>query len=124
MVAIAQATRRWPLTAQNRDQSRVTLSNFRDGRSGTRADSSSSSSAYAANHHSTIALDSSTQVCSSPGQATHYHTIGAKLGSSSLTQYLVALGVNIVLLVRCMIINRTLWTIVSVLTFEETTHRL
>jgi hypothetical protein len=35
--------------------------------------------------------------CDSPDQATHYHTLGAKLGASSLTRHLAGLGVKVVL---------------------------
>jgi hypothetical protein len=35
------------------------------------------------------------EVCDSPDQAAHYHTLGAKLGASSLTQHLAGLGVKV-----------------------------
>jgi hypothetical protein len=34
----------------------------------------------------------------SPDQAAHYHTLGPKLGASSLTEHVAYLGVNVVIL--------------------------
>jgi hypothetical protein len=56
---IAQAARRWVLTAETRFQSRMTSSEIRDGRSGSEAGSSPSSLVFPANYHSSIAPYSS-----------------------------------------------------------------
>jgi hypothetical protein len=36
------------------------------------------------------------EVCNSPDQAAHYHTLGPKLGASSLTRHLAGLGLMVV----------------------------
>jgi hypothetical protein len=36
-------------------------------------------------------------VCDSPEQAAHYHTLGAKLGASSLTWHFAGLGVKVMM---------------------------
>jgi hypothetical protein len=37
------------------------------------------------------------EVCDSPDQAAHYHTLGAKLGASSLTRHWAGLGAKVAL---------------------------
>jgi hypothetical protein len=81
--AIAQADSRWTLTADARVHAPVSPCGICDGQSGTGTGFSPSSSVFACQYHSTIAPHSLPphEVCDSPDQAAHYHTLGPKLGA-------------------------------------------
>jgi hypothetical protein len=67
-------------------------------RRGNAACFSPSSSGFPCQHHSIIASHPSSPhpVCDSPDQAAHYHTLGPKLGASSVSRHLTGLGVKTV----------------------------
>jgi hypothetical protein len=97
LVVLCQAARRWLLTAETRVQSLLTSCEIHGGRSGTGAGVYTVFPCKLSSHHcSTFVYHRPTrEVCDSPDQAAHYHTLGAKLGASSLTRHLASLGVKV-----------------------------
>jgi hypothetical protein len=89
------------LTAEIRVQFMVTSSEIRGGRSRTREGSLHILRFIPANHHSTIAPYSSItppphEMCDSPDQAAHCHTICPKIVGLFLIQPLASLGMRVV----------------------------
>jgi hypothetical protein len=98
---LESGARRWLFTAETRVQSRVTSSEIHGGRSGW--DYSRFVSQFFGAPLLIIIppllhthLSPPYEVCDSPDQAAHYHTLGPKLGAASLTRHLAGLGVKLV----------------------------
>jgi hypothetical protein len=85
---MAQVGGHWPLSVEDWVCTHVSPSLICGGQTGTGTGFSPSSSIFSCQYHTTIALYSSIiapKVCNSPNQAAHHHSLGPKLGASSLT---------------------------------------
>jgi hypothetical protein len=79
------------LTLETRVQFRVASGDIRGGRTGTTESFSPSSSIF---FRLVIIPPPPHAVCDSPDKATHYHTVGTKLGASSLTWNIVGFSLE------------------------------
>jgi hypothetical protein len=96
--AMPQTVSCWPLTAESRVRTRFSLCGICSGQRGTVTGFSPISSVFLQlviipsllHTH----LSPPHEVCDSSDEVTHCHTLGPKLGASSLTRHLVGLGVK------------------------------